>query len=282
MSRAIVTLVFFGSFLGAGCGGSTPQVAHAESTVTLEPAAFLQRVGAEASVVLREPERSVDELDEARQGARGSERRQALRDLAVALMYLSFEAERRPARRHRERAERMLTAAARGNRDATLGAEVDFVRLWMAWRSELRPAPRLAERFTRRHESAGTLTTVAWMIRGEIAFAAEDYEEAASAYRFALGQLGTPLYAFALYRTAHTHRERGETEEAAQALDEVIRMGCEEGAHEEIMRVSTAAASESGSGLRLDADGVTRPAVCPTPGEESEEATEEEGWRPAE
>ena len=97
----------------------------------------------------------------------------------------------------------MLTAARRGNRDQALAAELDMIDLWRAWRGERTTrAARLSERFTRRHRAAGMLTGIAWMVRGETAQAEDDYDTSIAHYRFALGQLGTPLYAFALYRTA--------------------------------------------------------------------------------
>lgn len=282
MMRAVRVLTL--SLLIASCGSSSPEAEEApRSTVTLDPAAFLTGLGAEVSPVFRPPERSSDELDAARRAARGSERRTLMRDLVVVLLHEADVAERRDARRLRQRADRMLAAARRGNRDDALAAELDMIDLWRAWRGERTArAARLSERFTRRHRAAGMLTGIAWMVRGETAQAEDDYASAIAHYRFALGQLGTPLYAFALYRTAHAHRALGENDEAVQAFEEVEQMGCGTGASERIVRVATAAASEQGNGLRLDTDGVTRPSRCPSPEDRAEEAPRDEGWRPPE
>ncbi|MEZ4337261.1 MAG: hypothetical protein R3B82_11600 [Sandaracinaceae bacterium] len=249
--------------------------------MTIDPVVFLAEVGTEAAPrVFAFPTRTVDELEDARRAARGDERRALGRDEAVALMYAADGAEAREARRLRQRAERILDASGRGNRDASLGAELDFVRLWMSWRAGSGArAGRLAERFATRHRAAGILTAMAYMVRGEVAFADEDWDEAVARYRFALGQLGTPLYAYALYRTAHVHGRRGEREQGLSTLREVEQLGCDGSAARTTVRVAAAAATELSTGLRQDADGVVRPASCPvTTGDEPEDT----GWHPAE
>jgi len=278
MQRGCVIL----SLVLGACGGASSGSTAVGESAAFEPAAFLAEIGADAAPPLfTRPTGSVEELDAARRQARGADRRTASRDLAVALMFDSWEAELREARRLRRRAERTLDAAARGNRDAELTAQLDFVRLWMSWRagSESR-STRLATRFTTRHRAAGTLTTLAYMIRGELALVDESYDDASEAFRYALGQLDTPLYAFALYRTAHAHGGDGDREQGLQALGEVERLGCDDDAHVLIRRVAAAAAGELETGLRRDPDGVLRPASCPEPTEA--ESEEETGWRPAE
>ena len=278
--RPLIGINLVGSML-VGCGGSELHADEAPRASSVDPAAFLEEIGAEASPVLRHPEPSVDELDQARRDARGTERRERMRDLAVGLMFEAQASEGREARRARQRAEQTLDAAARGNRDAQLAAELDFVKLWMDWRGGSRATAARAERYTTRHRRVGgTLLTIAWMIRGEAALADEAYDDAIESFRFALGQLGSPLYAFALLRTAAAQRGAGRVEQATQALSEVEQLGCDGGASALVLRVATAAAGERGSGLRLDPDGVTRPAACPTPSEAAEE--EDEGWHPAE
>ncbi len=195
-------------------------------------------------------------------------------------MFAAADADGREARRDRRRASRLADAAGRGSRDRNLAAELDFAQLWMSWQAGSRSAERRAERFTTRHRQAGVLLTLAWMLRGEIAFAEERYQDAIDAYRFALGQLGHPLYGFALLRTAQAQRRLGNAEQAEQALSEVEQLGCASDVVPPVMRLAAAAASERGSGLRRDADGVTRPAVCPSP--EAGEDEEDEGWHPAE
>ncbi|MEC7519421.1 MAG: hypothetical protein VYE22_06110 [Myxococcota bacterium] len=282
MRRWLTTLAL-GCILGGvnGCGGATPAARTAPTAeASIDPPAFLERVGAESTALLQRPSASLDELEAARTEARGQDRRQATRDLVVGLMFAAQDAEGREARRHRRRADRFATATVRGSRDRNLHAEIAFVKMWMAWQSGARSAGRLAERFTERHTQSGQLVALAWMVRGEIAFAEERHEDAIAAWRFAFGQLGTPLYAYALYRTAAARQALGQPDEAEQALAEVEQLGCDAEAHAEIRRVAVAAASENGRGLRLDVDGVTRPAACPVPTEEDEE--EDEGWRPAE
>lgn len=46
-------------------------------------------------------------------------------------------------------------------------------------------------------------------MRGELAIAEEDWDSTASAYRYVLGHLEHPLYAYALYRTAETQERLG-------------------------------------------------------------------------
>jgi len=274
-----------GAVLLAACGGSQVQV-QVPDEVRIVPEIFLTEIGTEAAPgVFAYPTRSLDELDAARRDARGPDRRRAMRDLAVALIYATIESEGRESRRFRQRAERMIDAAARGNRDDQLRAELDFMRLWLAYRTGSNArAARLAERFGTRHRAAGVLTTMAYMVGGEAAFAEEDYDDAIASYRFALGQLGSPLYAFALYRTAHAHGADGDREEGMNALREVERLGCEHDAAAPVVRLANAAASERETGLRRDPDDVVRPASCPAHDalEAEAEAEQEEGWRPAE
>ena len=265
----------------SACGAmSSRGTVSRQAQIHVEPATFLQEVGGEASPALRRSELDIDALDARRREARGDERRAATRDLIAALAFAADDAEEsREARRFRRRAERHAEAAVRGTRDQELLAEVSFLRLWMAWRSGSASAAGRAERFTRRFRAAGILTTIGWMIRGEIAFADERWDDATEAYRFALGQLGTPLYGFALFRTAHAQRGNGDTARASDTLGEVAELGCDHDAPPALVRIATAAASEAGAGVRQDTDGVIRPAVCPSP---SERDDEEEGWRPAE
>lgn len=261
------------------CGGAQTTSANAPRSRSVDPAALLLEVGADATVVLRRPERSIEELDAARVEARGNDRRAAVRDLVVAHMFAAEEADEREARRLRRRAEQLADAAVRGSRDAGLNAEVDFARLWMSWRSGAANAEPRATRFTERHRTARALLPLAWMIRGELALASERFDDAVASFRFALGDLEHPLYAYALWRTAASYRRLGRADDATQALTEVERLGCASGASAFVVRIATAAASERGSGLRQDPDGVTRPASCPAPETGESEST---GWRPAE
>ncbi len=261
---------------GAGVGGTTARGA------AVDPAAFLMEVGAESTDLLRRPARSIDELDAARREARGAERRQAVRELVVAYLFAAEDAEGREAARARRRAEQLVSAITRGSRDRTLNAEMAFAQLWMSGRADAGSAEARATRFTERLQDSGHLLTLAWMIRGEIALEHERFEDAIASFRFALGQLEHPLYAYALVRTAQAERRLGRADDADQALSEAEQLGCREGASPLFVRLASAAAAERGTGMRRDPDGVTRPASCPAPGERSGDESEDEAWHPAE
>ncbi|MBX3275783.1 MAG: hypothetical protein KF729_36315 [Sandaracinaceae bacterium] len=261
----------------SACGGA--QTGAAAAGVTIDPLVFLTELGAGGAPHLFVlPTRSIDALEEARRGARGDERRLLERELVVASIFAADGADAREARRIRQRAERALDAAGRGSRDAGLVAELDFLRLWMTWRAGARDrADRLAERFVGRHAAAGLLTGLAYMVRGENAFEDRRYDDAIRHFRFGLGQLGTGLYAYALYRTAHAHGARGQRDEGIATLREVEQLGCAPDAERTIARVAAAAATELETGLRQGEDGVVRPASCRAARER-----ESTGWRPAE
>jgi hypothetical protein len=267
-------------FALAACGATAGS--HRGAEASIDPPQFLLEVGGQGSGVLRRPERSLDELEAARREARGTDRRQVVRELVVALLFAAETAEGREARRLRRRAEELAEAAVRGSRDETLLAEMAFVRLWMSWRAGAPSAAQRAERFTDRYAGAGDLTTLAWMIRGELAFAGEDYDDAVTAYRFALGHLEHPLYGFALLRTAHSYARLDRAADATQALSEVEQLGCAREASDFSMQLASAAASERGTPMRRDTAGVLRPAVCEEEGTAAGGQDEEEGWRPAE
>lgn len=270
-NRSVALALFVMACGGAGAGPRTPP------TVSIEPADFLMEVGATWSSVLRRPERGIDELESARRQARGPERRQVTRELAIAHLFASETAEEREARRLRRRGEEMADATSSGSRDARLTAEMEFVKLWMSWRAGARNAASRASRFTDRHREDGGLHTLAWMIRGELALAADQHEDALTAFRVALGRLDHPLYAYALWRSAQAYERLGRTEDAEQALREAEQLGCASEASPFVQRIALAVAEARGTGARRDADGVTRPATCATPAQRGSGE-----WRPAE
>ncbi len=274
--RSTLALLLMLPISACGAAGGSARTARGAA---IEPADFLTEVGAETAV-LRRPERSIDELEAARGEASGTERRTIVRDLVVAHVFAAEDADEREARRLRRRAERMADAAVRGSRDAQLNADIAFLKLWMSWRAGAGNAATRAERFTDRHRESGDLLLIAWMIRGELAIEAERWDDSLAAFRFALGSLEHPLYAYALYRSAHSYRALERADDATQALSEVEQLGCAPGASPLVVRLATAAASERGSGLRQDTDGVIRPASCPSPEERAREP--ERGWRPEE
>ncbi|MGE0787757.1 MAG: tol-pal system YbgF family protein [Sandaracinaceae bacterium] len=267
--------------LFAACGGATSEVRGSEDAAVV-PATFLRELGAQSTAVLRAPTRSIDELDADRQAARGVERRAATRDLVGAYIDAwQTASERRERRRLRRVLDRMIDAGMRGARDATLDAELDFAKLWVAYVAEESSAGPRAERFIRRYaRTGGALVGLAYMISGEVALGAQRYDEARDAFRFALGQLDTPLYAYALYRIAQAHHLGGDRSEAEQARIEVARLGCPREVPALTQRVARAASQALGAGMREDPDGVVRPASCPAPSEGA--PLEEQGWRPQE
>lgn len=248
-----------------GCGGSGgPRLETApRASGELEPAAFLLEYGAERTSTLRAPERDIETLEETVRATRGAERIAALRDLAVAHLLAAEEAEEREATRHRRTALRHAESAARWTREDWVKTEMAFVEVWSAWRAGRPNASGVAERFVRRHAaSGGDLVYLAWIIKGEAAFEREDWEDAADAYRFVLGSLEHPLYAYALYRTAKAQEHQGRAEDAQQALREVVMLGCSAEAAPETRRVAAQAQSDLAMPDVTEEDGTTRAQIC--------------------
>jgi hypothetical protein len=249
--------LLFTAACGATSTGPTTRVRP------IEPADTLLAIGADTISLLARPDRTADQLEADRRSARGQERRDLDRVLAVAHLYEAEESEGRDARVHRRSADRAATAAARGSRDAYLAAEMDFVGLWTAWRSGARTAARRAERFLDRNAtSGGDLLMFAWVIKGEIAFEAERWRDAATAYRYVLGSLGHPLYAYALYRTAQAWQREGRDDEAREALGEVASLGCPGDASETTTDIALAASRALGEPASTTEAGRTRPSRC--------------------
>ncbi|AKF08258.1 tetratricopeptide repeat protein [Sandaracinus amylolyticus] len=246
-----------------GCGGAQVRTTSA-SGGAIEPAALFVEASNGRTDLLQAPEASMDELEAARRSARGAERRRVLRDLARAHLLAAESSEGREARRHRSDAERAADAAVNGSRDSTLLAEMAFVSLWLSWRAGERAAVGRAERFTTRFAGAGELALMAWMIRGELAFAAERWADAATAYRYALGQLEHPLYAYALHRSAESWDHEGRADDARAARTEVVQLGCASDASDATMRVVQIAARELGVAMVADESGRVRPSTCAT------------------
>ncbi len=251
----------------AACGAAASEVEVEEPSTLHAPAsdsaAFLLEVGATLTDVLVRPSESLEELETARRAARGTERRLRERDLARAHLFAAEETEGRESTRHLREAGELARSAAHSSRDATLATETDFIQLWAAWRAGQAAATARAERFVSRHESSRDLALIAWIIRGEVAFADERWDDAIAAYRAVLGRLGHPLYAFALYRTARAQFQAGRTEESHQALEEVRDLGCPTDASEPTLHVALAATHALSGRTRQDPTGRERPATCP-------------------
>lgn len=260
-----ITLALCVLTLLTACGGAPveveePTTVHAPAS---DSAAFLLEVGATLTDLFVRPTESLEELETARRAARGVERRQRERDLARAHLFAAEETEGRESRRHLREASELARSAATSSRDETLAAEMDFVQLWAAWRAGQAAATGRAQRFVSRHETSRDLVLMAWIIRGEVAFADEHWDDAIEAYRAVLGRLGHALYAFALYRTARAQFQDGRTEESHQALEEVRDLGCPSDASAPTLHVALAATHALSGATRTDADGRERPATCP-------------------
>lgn len=256
----------------AGCGAGRGAVRGA-STETFAPRAYLEDVAARRTDLFTAPARTVDELEDARRGSTGTERRAVLRELARAHAALARAGEGREARRHRELAEEFAEQA--GARDDQVAVEMELLLLWTAWANQVRGVAARVGRFTRSHEDAGEWLVLAWMMRGELALEASEWDEARSAFRFVLGSLGHPLYAYALFRTAFAWHASGDEGQARQALEEAAALGCAPEAPATTRDIALRAARLLGVGVRgAGDDGV--PASCPEP------SAEGEGWRPPE
>ncbi|MCB9618729.1 MAG: hypothetical protein H6721_29865 [Sandaracinus sp.] len=269
--------IAFALVLVACGGGSTGTTSP--STVRFDPETYFLEIAATRTDLVVAPQRSIEDLEEAKNAARGNERRTLLIELARAHMAAAGTSSNRDERRHRDAAERFAKASAQGSRDAEVKARAAFVELWLAFRASHRSAMGRATRFSRQHAQSGELALLAWVIRGELAFAAEQWEDARTSYRYVLGDLEHPLYAYALWRTARSHAGAGDAESARSTTTEVVRLACQE-TSEPTRRVAFAAARELAIGLRDDSDGVTRPEICDPPVETHENG--EAGWRPPE
>ncbi len=272
-SLGVVSLTFL---LVMGCGATSTPTRTTAAPSDFDPLAFLMEIANSQTELLRAPDESVETLMERRTSVSGAERRQVLRDLARAHLALARTAEGREARRHREAFARFSDSAVNGSRDDHLNAEMAFLEVWLDFETEGRNAASRAERFTTRHDQSGDLLVLVWMIRGELALRAEDWEGARAGFRFVLGQLGHPLYAYALYRTAFAWHSAGDDEQARQALEEAAALGCDGSASEPTTRMALLAAHQLGIGLRAE-DGRSVPETCPTRAAETAE-----GWRPPE
>lgn len=230
-----------------GCGGA-PTVQGRVPTAELDPVAILLAHAENNTDFFAEPEQTIDQLKAERRNVRGAERRALLLRIAVAHLYAAAAAElddeSRDARRHRRDAQRRAQDAAQGSRDDAIQAKSAFVELWNAWRGHRSNAARLAERFTTRHRESGPLLFLAWIIRGEIELEEGHWREAERSYRYVLGQLEHPLYAFALLRTAHTLQERERGDEARDMITQVVEIGCHGELTPELELTVEAAANE--------------------------------------
>ena len=258
----------------SSCGGAdTPSAVRAPD---VEPQHFILEVGVARTPALARPDGDPDALRQAvRDAPAGPDRRQAMRHAALGLMYAAEEeADERAQRRLRRDSGRYAGRAASGERDEFQAYLMEFVLVYNAWRSAARNAGRLAERFTTRNREAGELYTLMWAIRGEIALELHEWQAGADAFRYYLGQLDHPLYAYGLWRTARCYRGMDRDDDAVQALTEARDLGCAQEADAAVVRVASIAARELGNRAVEWADGTVRPSTCRVPGAEDGQASD--------
>lgn len=256
----------------SACGAAAVEAPDEELTLdapATDSAAFLLEVGGTLSEVLTEPSGTIEGLEAVRRAARGVDRLRAQRDLARAHVFAAQNAADARAQRNHLREITELVTTTQRVRDAGLAADLDFLALWAAWRGGQRNADGRAQRFIDHHATSPDLVLIAWIIRGEIAFADEHWDDAAERFRAVLGRLGHPLYAFALYRSAAVWREQHRDDDARQALVEVRDLGCVTDASAPTLHVAIAAAAALGETTARDANGRDRPASCPAAGTSS-------------
>ncbi|MBI2897546.1 MAG: hypothetical protein HYY06_28565 [Deltaproteobacteria bacterium] len=227
--------------LAHGACAKPPPPARPAVAAELDVPMMILEVAAERSFFLQRPGEGTAELEAASREARGVGRTEPLRKLAVALLW---DAEGTPDGRSRSRALAAATRAAHeaGGRagDPRVQAEMAFVELFAAWRLG-RPVEQRAARFVRTQRASAETVLYAWLIRGEASLAAERFDQAATAYRWVIGALEHPLYALALYRTAHSYFGLGRNSDARQALREVAAL---RGTHAAVRRVEAAARAD--------------------------------------
>lgn len=216
--------------------------------VYVDPSEYLLRWAGEWHPAVARPEGDSSGLEESIRGLRGSERHAMTLRYVAALIYEIEADELEASARDLRLAQRDVRNALRRLRRVRgeLATTRDFLELVAAWRGGLPRAVSLAERFTDRHSDATALHGLAWMILGEIYFEGERWTDAARSYRYLLGDLEHPLYAFASWRTAAILQEQGRDEEAGEMLAQIVRLACPANTPEPTLEVAAASASEAG------------------------------------
>jgi len=228
---------------------------------------FLLDLGRERTSLFGLPVDDIDALEKRLRDTPGGKARQdTMRLLVFAhLREADAAADERARRRHGHRAVLLAQSLAKVTRDANVSAEMAFAEVWLAWRAGKRNAGGLASRFVRFHRDNHELLYLVWAMRGEVALEAKRYREAEKTFRYLLGVPEHPLYAYALFRSADCYQGMKKNDEADQALQEVVHLGCREDVSPLVMRVVRQAMQRLGIAMRNDIDGKSRPAICPQP-----------------
>ncbi len=274
------------ALLAVGCGGAQSAGGASYRPEPLEGHVFLRSYGKTNVSTFEQEVRDSETVLPLMREARGAERKALQRELALAYLWeAEAETDERKSRRLWRQTRKAAERAAARVRDDWVRAEMAFVQLWSAWRSGARNALRKSERFTSRHLGGGDLLLMAWAIRGELALAAEEWEEARTSFRYLLGHIEHPLYAYALFRDGEALRGLDRPDEAIANFEQVRDMGCEPDAPPAVLRVAALAARQARTDVHLDANGDPRPDSCappPVEGEGEGEGGESEGWTPEE
>ena len=173
------------------------------------------------------PEGTVADLEARRRATRrGDDKRPITRDLAlIHLAEADAATDEAVARTELEAADREAKAALRGNRDPAIADACTFVALWAEFRLHAPTASAAAQAYVQTHTTSNETTRVAWMARGEIALGASDWATARDSFRYVMGDFSSPLYGYALSRTAVAYQGEGRNDEAHDSLRFVIRDG---------------------------------------------------------
>lgn len=282
MGGTTTRLVVCCALLAIGCGAAQSTGGASYRPEPLEAHVFLRGYG-QANVSTFDEVRDSETVLPLMREARGAERKALQRELALA--YLSeaeAETDERAQRRLWRKTQQAAERAAVRVRDAWVRAELAFVQLWSSWRVGARNALRKSERFTSRHLAGGDLLLMAWAIRGELALAAEAWEEARTSFRYLLGHIEHPLYAYALYRDGEALRGLDRRDEAIANFEQVRDMGCDPDAPRAVLRIAALASRQARTDVHLDGSGDPRPDSCAPPPVEGEGEGESEGWTPEE
>ena len=250
-SRLVAAL--FVTVLLAACGGGAEGAGRSTTPSGAPPPAFdavefLRTFAAAHSVLPPRPDGTLPDLEARKRAARRpDDKRAAMPDLALANLH---EAERAntpdEATHHLEAAAREARAAVRGSRDEALVEICDFVLVWHALRVRPPNAARVVDAYLEHHPAAGPRLRMAWMIRGEVAMATSDWPKAKESFRFVMGDLASPLYGYALYRTAEAQRGAGEADASRESLVFVVDQGCARDAPSENIAMARQAWAELG------------------------------------
>lgn len=260
-----------------GCGGPPKPKTVDTSVKSLDVASMLLEHAAGHSRSLLRPAVASPELEVARKQARGKERHELIRKLAVAHMHEAHEAlGLKEKRRHQRAAIKQAAAAAKVMKDPWDRAELAFIRMWTIYRMGRPTADKVVSHFIKRHRVSAELVVVAWLIRAELDYEKRRWKKAERSYRYVVAMAPHPLYGLALYRTAQCYDKLGRSEDVSAAFSEIVQLGCAEEVRSVSDEVLSSAAAQQREELVRTPEGKLFPARCvPEPDPEAEESDED-------